>query len=55
LETKVSLRSTDGKADVAAIAALKGGGGHKQAAGFTTTGDAIEVLRWTEQQVQRVL
>jgi phosphoesterase RecJ-like protein len=55
LETKVSLRCTDGRVDVAALAALKGGGGHKQAAGFTTTGDVIEVLRWTEQQLQRAL
>ena len=54
-ETKVSLRSTDGRVNVAAIAALKGGGGHKQAAGFTTTGDVLDVLRWTEQQVQKAL
>jgi nanoRNase/pAp phosphatase (c-di-AMP/oligoRNAs hydrolase) len=32
-----------------------GGGGHKQAAGFTTAGDAIEVLRWSEQQLRRAL
>jgi phosphoesterase RecJ-like protein len=38
---KVSLRSTDGEVDVSAIARLQGGGGHRQAAGFTTTlGDA---------------
>jgi bifunctional oligoribonuclease and PAP phosphatase NrnA len=54
-ETKVSLRSTDGRVDVAAIAALKGGGGHKQAAGFTTSGDVVDVLRWTERQLQSVL
>jgi phosphoesterase RecJ-like protein len=54
-ETKVSLRSTDGKVDVAAVAALKGGGGHKQAAGFTAAGDVIEVLQWTEQQLQQAL
>ena len=51
-ETKVSLRSTDGRVDVAAVAALKGGGGHKQAAGFTAAGDVFEVLQWTEQQLQ---
>jgi bifunctional oligoribonuclease and PAP phosphatase NrnA len=54
-ETKVSLRSTDGRVDVAAIAQMKGGGGHKQAAGFTTSGDVNEVLQWTERQLQSVL
>jgi bifunctional oligoribonuclease and PAP phosphatase NrnA len=54
-ETKVSLRCTDGKIDVAAIAALKGGGGHTQAAGFTAVGDVSEVLEWTERQLQSVL
>jgi phosphoesterase RecJ-like protein len=54
-ETKVSLRSMDGRVDVAAIAQIKGGGGHKQAAGFTTGGDVIEVLQWTERQLQSVL
>jgi phosphoesterase RecJ-like protein len=33
---KVSLRSTDGSVDVSAIARAGGGGGHRQAAGFTT-------------------
>jgi bifunctional oligoribonuclease and PAP phosphatase NrnA len=33
---KVSLRSTDGSVDVSAIARVAGGGGHRQAAGFTT-------------------
>lgn len=54
-ETKVSLRSMDGRVDVAAIAQIKGGGGHKQAAGFTTGGDVTEVLLWTERQLQNVL
>ena len=54
-ETKVSLRCTDGRVDVAAIAALKGGGGHTQAAGFTAAGDVTEVLEWTERQLQSVL
>jgi phosphoesterase RecJ-like protein len=34
--TKVSLRSTDGAVDVSAIAREQGGGGHRQAAGFTS-------------------
>ena len=33
---KVSLRATDGRVDVSAIAREFGGGGHRQAAGFTT-------------------
>jgi phosphoesterase RecJ-like protein len=33
---KVSLRSTDGRVDVSVIARGLGGGGHRQAAGFTT-------------------
>jgi phosphoesterase RecJ-like protein len=54
-ETKVSLRCTDGTVDVAAIAALRGGGGHKQAAGFTAAGDVFDVLEWTERQLQSLL
>jgi phosphoesterase RecJ-like protein len=53
--TKVSLRCTDGTVDVAAIAQRRGGGGHKQAAGFTTEGDVSEALRWTEQQLKTLL
>jgi phosphoesterase RecJ-like protein len=33
---KVSLRAADGTVDVSAIARAGGGGGHRQAAGFTT-------------------
>ena len=33
---KVSLRATDGSVDVSRIAREFGGGGHRQAAGFTT-------------------
>ena len=33
---KVSMRSTDGRVDVSAIARLHGGGGHRRAAGFGT-------------------
>ncbi len=33
---KVSLRSSDGRVDVSAIARVHGGGGHKRAAGFST-------------------
>jgi phosphoesterase RecJ-like protein len=50
-ETKVSLRSTDGSVDVAAIAHERGGGGHLRAAGFTTDGPAAAVLEWIERNV----
>jgi phosphoesterase RecJ-like protein len=50
-ETKVSLRSTDGSVDVAAIAHECGGGGHLRAAGFTTDGPAAAVLEWIERNV----
>jgi bifunctional oligoribonuclease and PAP phosphatase NrnA len=33
---KVSMRSTDGRVDVSAIARINGGGGHRRAAGFGT-------------------
>ena len=43
-ETKVSLRSMDGASGRGRHRGQKGGGGHKQAAGFTTDGDVSEVL-----------
>jgi phosphoesterase RecJ-like protein len=39
---KVSLRASDDRVDVSAIARMQGGGGHRQAAGFSTT------LSWEE-------
>ncbi len=45
---KVSLRATDGKVDVSLIARNLGGGGHRQAAGFTTEltpDELVTVLR----------
>jgi phosphoesterase RecJ-like protein len=39
---KVSLRASDNNVDVSAIARLQGGGGHRAAAGFTTS------LQWPE-------
>jgi phosphoesterase RecJ-like protein len=47
-ERKVSLRSTDGRIDVSIIARGLGGGGHRQAAGFTTDlpfDELVEKLR----------
>jgi phosphoesterase RecJ-like protein len=45
---KVSLRSTDGRVDVSRIARSYGGGGHRQAAGFSTElplGELVDSLR----------
>ena len=45
---KVSLRAADDAVDVSVIARKEGGGGHRQAAGFSTeksTDELIEFLR----------
>jgi bifunctional oligoribonuclease and PAP phosphatase NrnA len=45
---KVSLRATDERVDVSGIARARGGGGHRQAAGFVTDmswSDLVEFLR----------
>lgn len=52
---KASLRSTDGTVDVAAIARLKGGGGHVRAAGFTCAGTPREVMDWIEDRTKSSL
>jgi phosphoesterase RecJ-like protein len=41
---KVSLRSSEGDVDVSAIARLRGGGGHKRAAGFSTDAELPELV-----------
>ncbi len=41
---KVSLRATDDDVDVSAIARAQGGGGHRRAAGFTTSLDGGELV-----------
>lgn len=51
--TRVSLRSES--FDVAAIAALRGGGGHKQAAGFSVDGTPKEVAEWLATELARRL
>lgn len=48
---KVSLRSTDGEVDVSAIARAGGGGGHRQAAGFTTELADHELVAFLREQV----
>lgn len=54
-EYKVSLRATDGTTDVAAIAHEQGGGGHTQAAGYTTDQGLLAALAWIEDQTLRRL
>jgi bifunctional oligoribonuclease and PAP phosphatase NrnA len=55
---KVSLRSSDDRVDVSAIARAQGGGGHRQAAGFSTTmgwEDLVAFLRTAlAEQLARV-
>jgi phosphoesterase RecJ-like protein len=41
---KVSLRATDDDVDVSAIARAQGGGGHRRAAGFSTTLELDELI-----------
>ncbi len=48
---KVSLRSTDGEVDVSAIARAAGGGGHRQAAGFSTELDEHELVAFLRREV----
>lgn len=48
---KVSLRATDGEVDVSIIARAGGGGGHRQAAGFTTTLTGAELVAFVREQL----
>ena len=48
---KVSLRATDGAVDVSAIARAGGGGGHRQAAGFSTDMSEDELVSFLRRQV----
>ena len=48
---KVSLRATDGQVDVSMIARAGGGGGHRQAAGFSTTLSDEELVAFLREQV----
>lgn len=48
---KVSLRSSDGRVDVSAIAREQGGGGHQRAAGFGTDLAYDEVVEFLRAQV----
>ncbi|MGZ4173117.1 MAG: DHH family phosphoesterase [Solirubrobacteraceae bacterium] len=48
---KVSLRAGDERIDVSAIARAQGGGGHKQAAGFTTGLSREELVEFLRAQI----
>jgi bifunctional oligoribonuclease and PAP phosphatase NrnA len=48
---KVSLRSSDARVDVSAIARAQGGGGHRQAAGFTTGMDWEQLVAFLREEV----
>jgi bifunctional oligoribonuclease and PAP phosphatase NrnA len=48
---RVSLRASDETVDVSAIAREAGGGGHRSAAGFSTTLTPDELLTWVEERV----
>ena len=49
--SKVSLRASDDRVDVSAIARALGGGGHRQAAGFTTELSHEELVRFLLDQL----
>ena len=51
--TRVSLRSDT--IDVSAIAALRGGGGHKLASGFSSDETPEEVIAWLSSELERRL
>ena len=50
---KVSLRSGDDRVDVSAIARAQGGGGHRQAAGFTTALSHDELVEFLRDAARR--
>jgi phosphoesterase RecJ-like protein len=52
---KVSLRSTDGRVDVSRIARAQGGGGHRQAAGFSTAMSHDELVSFLREEIKAQL
>jgi bifunctional oligoribonuclease and PAP phosphatase NrnA len=52
---KVSLRATDGRIDVSRIARAQGGGGHRQAAGFTTSMEWDQVVEFLREAIAEQL
>lgn len=54
-DRKVSLRASDDRVDVSRIARLQGGGGHRQAAGFTTAMEWDELVDFLRTAVAQQL
>jgi phosphoesterase RecJ-like protein len=52
---KVSLRASDERVDVSAIARAQGGGGHRQAAGFSTSLGRDELVAFLRAEVAQQL
>jgi len=52
---KVSLRASDERVDVSAIARAQGGGGHRQAAGFSTSLELEELVAFLREEVAQQL
>jgi phosphoesterase RecJ-like protein len=52
---KVSLRASDDRVDVSRIARAQGGGGHRQAAGFSTALTQDEIVEFLREQVAEQL
>jgi phosphoesterase RecJ-like protein len=52
---KVSLRASDDRVDVSRIARAQGGGGHRQAAGFTTSMDSEEIAEFLRGEIAQQL
>jgi phosphoesterase RecJ-like protein len=52
---KVSLRATDDRIDVSAIARALGGGGHRRAAGFSTDMEFAELVAFLRGELKRQL
>jgi phosphoesterase RecJ-like protein len=50
-QRKVSLRATDDDVDVSVIARAQGGGGHRRAAGFSTTLELDELTAFLRQEI----
>jgi phosphoesterase RecJ-like protein len=50
-ERKVSLRAIDDDVDVSAIARAQGGGGHRRAAGFSTTLEPSELIEFLRHEI----
>jgi bifunctional oligoribonuclease and PAP phosphatase NrnA len=50
-QRKVSLRAADDDIDVSQIARAQGGGGHRRAAGFSTTLDVEELIAFLRAQI----